>query len=223
MIIIDGAGGVNKANVDADGHLNVNVRPPAFQALGYYQQVAISGAIPFGLTANNILFSFRWGDATRLCMIQSVKVACMVTATLSVVGQFDLSMIIARSFTASDTGGTAVGVPANMQKMRTTMGSSLVTDFRIASTTALVAGTRTLDTNPVARVSGNYPATAPVGTSFFGSGNPVPLYLRDNVDHHPVILAQNECFEIKNPLAGPVTAGSFTVLVQVVWGELNAY
>ncbi|MGA7122296.1 MAG: hypothetical protein WBY94_19495 [Polyangiaceae bacterium] len=220
IIIIDGAGGVNKANVDADGHLNVNVRPPAFQALGYYQQVAVSGNIAATLAANSALFSFRWADATRLCMIQSVKVGCIVTGTITTAVPFDLALFVARSFSASDTGGTGVGVPTNMQKMRSSMGSSLVTDFRMATTGTLTAVTRTLDTNPIARVQGN--SGTAVGTQFFGTGSPQPLYLRDNVDHHPIILAQNEGFVVTAPLAGPAS-GTFSILVQVIWGELNSY
>ena len=45
IVILDGAGGVNKANVDIDGHLGVNPRPPAFGALGYYRQAAVSGTM----------------------------------------------------------------------------------------------------------------------------------------------------------------------------------
>ena len=226
IIILDGAGGVNKANVDVDGHLGVNPRPPAFGALGYYRQVAVSGNIAATLAAASPLFSFRWGNASNLCLIQSIRVGCIVTASITAAVAFDLSVFIARGFTASDTGGTAVGVPAAMQKMRTSMGSSLVTDFRMATTGTLTAGTRTLDTNPIGRIQGTSGAAAgsaaAAGLLFFGSSNPQPLYVRDNNDHHPLILAQNEGFVVTAPLAGPAT-GTFSLLVQVEWGEVAAY
>jgi hypothetical protein len=218
IIIIDGAGGVNKAGVDTDGNLRINPRPPAFGSLGYYRQAALSGTIAVTLAANSPLWSCRWTNGTDLCLVQSVKINLVSIASITVV-PFEIGLFFARSYTATDTGGTAVGVPASMQKLRTSMGSSLMGDWRIATTGTLTAGTRTLDTNPLAIVSG-LPTTA--GTTLSGNGAPVPLYVRDNNDNHPIILAQNEGLVITNPLIGPST-GTFTIMVQMEWGEVAAF
>ena len=220
VIILDGAGGVNKANVDIDGHLNINPRPPAFGALGYYRQAAVSGSIAATLGPSTLIWSCRWGNASNLCLVQSVRVNAIVNGaiTASVGVQFNLNVL--RSYSATDSGGTAVGVPASMQKMRTSMGSSLMTDWRMPTTVALGAGTRTPDTNPIGMLFGA--SGTAVGTTFFGNGAPQPIYSRDNSDNHPIILATNEGLAITNVLSGPAT-GTFVLLVQMEWGEVASY
>ena len=217
--ILDAAGGVNGANVDIDGHLGVNPRPPAFGALGYYRQAAVSGSIPATMGAGVILWSCRWTNA-NLCLVQSVKVNAIVNGTITTSVASQLNLTVLRSYSATDTGGTAVGVPASMQKMRTSMGSSLMADWRLASTTFLTAGTRTADTNPIGMLFGA--SGTAVGTTFFGNGAPQPIYSRDNSDNHPIVLAQNEGLALTNVLTGPAT-GTFILLVQMEWGEVASY
>lgn len=218
-IILQGNGGTN-ADVDTDRRLFVNVRPPAFGALGYYQIAQVTGTIAASLAANAPLFSFRWGNATDLCLIQSVKVGGIQIAT-GTAAEFDLALFVARSFTASDSGGTSILPTSNSNKMRTSMGTTLVTDMRIATTAGLTAGTRTLDTNPIARVQGAL-SSATADIQVFPGVSPTPLYVRDNLDHHPLVLAQNEGFVITNPIAGPAS-DTFILMVQVTWGEVAAY
>ena len=59
-----------------------------------------------------------------------------------------IDVIKSTAWTAAGTGGTAVTLSAG-NKMRTSMGSSLVAsgDMRIATTAALGAGTKTLESN----------------------------------------------------------------------------
>ncbi len=219
-LVLVGVSSGNGAEVDADNHLYVNPRPPAFGSLGYYRQVVVSGNIAATLAANSDLFSFQWTNASDLAIIQSVRASAIVQSTISVAVPFDLAIYVARSYTAADTGGTSVLPTGNNQKMRTSMGTTLVNDMRISSTAALTPGTRTVDTNPMGRVQGN--SGTATGTQFFAQPNPQPLYTRDNNDHHPIVLKQNEGFVIQNPLAGPAT-GTFSILVQVEWGEVAGY
>jgi hypothetical protein len=210
----------NGLEIDSDHHMFVTGRPPAFGALGYYRLVVVSGAIAATLGANSDLFSFQWTNASDFAIIQSVKVSAVVASTITSAVNFDLAIFFARTFTAADTGGTSVLPTSNNQKMRTSMGTTLVNDMRISSTAALGAGTRTPDTAPLGRVQGN--SGTATGTQFFSAPNPQPLYVMDNTTHHPICLKQNEGFVIQNPLAGPAT-GTFNVLVQVEWGEVAAY
>jgi hypothetical protein len=106
-----------------------------------------------------------------------------------------------------------------MQKLRTSMGNSLMGDWRIAATTAFTAGTRTLDTNPIAEIQG---CPTVLGTTLSGNGAPVPLYQRDNSDNHPIILATNEGLVLASTVSGPAT-GSYILLVQMEWGEVAAF
>jgi hypothetical protein len=219
-VIVVGATSGNGLEVDVDHHALVNVRAPAFGALGYYRMAAVSGAT-VSLAANAAVFSFRWSDATHLCLVQSIKVGAVEATSVTAGVVFDLACFVARSFSASDTGGTALTPSTNNQKMRTSMGTTLLGDARISTTGALAAGTRTLDAQPIGRVQGFIPTTT-VGGQVFPAPNPAPLYVRDNADHHPLVLATNEGFVITAPLAGNTT-GSVAILVQVEWGEVSTY
>jgi hypothetical protein len=214
----------NGAEVNADHALLVSPRPPAFGALGLYRMAAVTGAIAATLAANGTLFEFQWTSSANLALIQSVKVGGIVASTITTGVLFDASLLVARSFTAADTGGTTLtpsglGV-TNTGKLRTSMGVSLVNDMRIATTATLTPGTRTLDSEPIGRIQG-FTGTA-LGTQIFAAPNPAPLYIRDNDDHHPLCLAQNEGFVIQNPLAGPAT-GTITLLVEIEWAEVASY
>lgn len=221
MAIIQGVSSGNGLEIDSDKHVLSNARPPAFGALGYYRQAMVTGAVAATLGAGSTLFSFRWTDATRLCLIQSIRVNAIVSGLITTGVQFDLAAFIARSFTASDTGGTASLPASGQQKLRTSMGNSLAGDVRIAATAALGVGTRTVDAFPIGRIVGFTGTT--VGTQVFGSGSDaIPLYFRDNSDHHPIVLAQNEGILVQNPLAGPAT-GTLTMLVKIEWGEVASY
>jgi len=205
--------------VDSDKHIPVNVRPPPFGSLGIYRGAFTTGAITATLGASSPLFSFRWTDATRLALIQRVLASAYVVATITTSVPFDLAAYFARSFTASDSAGTAITVSTG-QKLRTSMGASLVGDMRIASTGLLTAGTRSLDTYPLGRIAGT--SGTVVGTQFFGANSPLALIDAVQAQTHPVVLAQNEGIIVQSPLAGPAT-GTFTVLVVIEWAEVAAY
>ncbi len=207
---------------DTDKHLLVATRAPAFGALGAYSMAAVTGLIVATGAANAIQFAMRWGDATRLALIESVEVAAVVTAAITTSVPYDLALFICRSFTASDSAGTAITLTGNNQKRRTSMGTSLVTDMRINSTLAagLTAGTRTQDSQAAGRVIGA--SGTSVGTQFFGA-NPLPLYRCDLMSgSHPIVLAQNEGIEVVSPLAGPAT-GTLEIVVKLNWMEVAAF
>src|SRR3990167_7004375 len=83
--------------------IRVSGRP--IEALGFY---SIAGNAAFtAVTANTALFSFRWSDVTKFGIILKVEVATTATA-FTTAGNIERQMIICRSFTASDTGGTTL-------------------------------------------------------------------------------------------------------------------
>src|SRR6266516_5431501 len=109
---------------NTDKGLYVETRPPAFDSLGVYHVSVPTGAIAAILAANSTLFSMRWTDATRFALIRSVQVSGIIITAPATQVPFDIQLDVARSFTASDTGGTAVTLSGNNQKMRTSMGAS---------------------------------------------------------------------------------------------------
>lgn len=224
-------------SIDLAGNLRVYGHPP--NVLGAYM---INGRTTTyaGLPAAAPLFSFRWGSSTALAVIQRVRVNVATTIAATTAGQAERELIVARGFTASDTGGTAVTLTGNNQKMRTSQGTSLVTDMRFGIT--ITPGTRTLDANPISSVvswlglnfigvdiggggAGTSTATSLAASTWVGIGGTgmVPLLDAITGQDYPLVLAQNEGFIIrigKDPQPAGATQQTY---VNISWCEVSAY
>ena len=179
--------------------------------LGIFSIGVTSGSIAATLAASSPLFSLRWGAASGFFVPDRIDVGVSVDAAITTSVPPGLELIMARSFTASDSGGTAITLTGNNNKFQTTHDTSLVTDARIATTGALTAGTRTLDAQPFKVV----PFTT--GTAI---GTPLELttiYLRSQL--YPIVLNQDEGFIIRNGTVGPAT-GTFKIHVAMTWYEV---
>jgi hypothetical protein len=218
-------------SMDLAGNLRIYGHPP--NVLGAYMVNGRTSTYA-GLSAGTPLFSFRWADATRLAVIMRVRVMVATTVTSTTnSGQVERELIVARAFTASDTGGTAVTLTGNNQKMRTSQGTSLVTDMRFGTT--ITAGTRTLDANPIAS------AVAWLGPNFTGvdiggagssataagwvcvGGNWIDLLNATNGQTYPLVLAQNEGFIVRVGKDTMPTGFTQQTYLEVDWSEVNAY
>src|SRR6266403_2036985 len=104
--------------------------------LGSYCMGANSGTMAAGLAGGAPVFSFRYG-AANLAIIRKVTAEADDITTAFVAGAAKFDLIAARSFTASDTGGTAGTLTTNNGKLRTSFATTGVSDFRIASTATL--------------------------------------------------------------------------------------
>jgi hypothetical protein len=207
----------------------VGLKP--FTALGFYAVSGDTGTYS-GLAANTPLFSFRWGDATRFGIILKVEVVVFTSVAASTAGITERQLIVARSFTASDTGGTALTPTLNNQKRRTSFGTSLATDIRIGN--PITAGTRTLDANPMSRalgwsalnhtgpIIGAQGAAASAAAWATAGSEPIKLLDATNGQDHPIVLAQNEGIIVRIGVVMPTGATQET-WVNVVWGEAASY
>lgn len=192
---------------DLAGNLRAGLHP--LNALGYY---ALGGTVAYtATTQNGIIFSFRWGDATRLAVILRVDVNVLCTA-FTTAGIVERQLILVRSFSASDTGGTALTPSSSNNKLRTSQGTSLATDIRIGG--FLSAGTGTADANPISQTA----------TWMAAVGVLIPqteLWNAANGVQYPIVLAQNEGFRVR--LGAAETASTRQTFVRVVWAEVAAY
>jgi hypothetical protein len=207
----------NIAEVEsASKALRVTPRPIDYGSLGVYSLGAGNGATAMAaaLAANSPIWSFRWGNASNLAAIKKVLISAGDSATAFAAGAVKFELFVARSFSASDTGGTSILPSGNQNKLRSSMGTTLLTDARISATATLTAGTRTLDTNPIGGVYVAVPATA--GATLIV---PTPLFQAGAGDH-PIILAQNEGLVIQATVPG---TGTWFFSVQAQWEELAAY
>lgn len=195
----------------------VTQRPMDAGAFGHYR-LSTTVALVVTQAANGTLFSFRWADATRLCAIQFIRLSCLQTtaATATIMPSFEV--FAARSFTASDSVGTALTLTGNSFKRRTSFGSTLVADIRKSAVAAgLTAGTRTLDSEPILQMPTNQTITTPNATVYQQS-----VDLTNGVDH-PLVLAQNEGFIVRGPSVVFAAAGTANLVVDVEWVELGSY
>jgi hypothetical protein len=206
------------AEVDGTNYraMRTTLRPMDYGALGSYRVGALSGTMAAGLAANAEVFQFRWTDATRICVVTSVDWNGLSgSATAFTAGFAQVSLWIARSWTADGAGGTAVTPTGNNNKMRTSMSASLLGSARISSTAALTAGTKTLDANSV----GNYSAS--IGTTTSQQWLPqTQLWHANPGSQSPLIMAQNEGFVIR---ASVPATGTWQFGITVAWTELEAY
>jgi hypothetical protein len=212
-IQIVGNGGV-VAEVDSNHRtLRTTPRPNDIGSLGAYRGSFVTGTMAAGLAAASPIFSFRWTDATRVCVIRDIKFS-MSALTGFTQGNGLVDVVIARSFTASDTGGASALPTGNNAKMKTSMGTTLVGDMRISTTATLVAGTRTLDTTVLASYNFNVGTTA---NSVIVS--PQMVFSPDG-NEWPLVLSQNEGFIVR--LTVPAT-GTHNDYVQVRWEEMTSF
>jgi hypothetical protein len=247
IVLQDGFPGIgavtNLGGVDADQHLGVMSRAPAFQPLGAYRVVSTTGNIAATLGATSPLWAFQWTQpgpsasvntvwpSQRLAIVKHVLVSAYVTGTITTAVPFDLELFVCRNGNTLavlfGNGGTnATPTTAEpVQALRSSM-SGWRCAVLYAATNNLGSSNSGSDTNPIGRVQGN--SGTAVGTQFFAGRNPQSLYVRDNQDHHPLILSNQTALSsadtllIQPPFAGPAT-GTFVVEVDVEWSEVIAY
>jgi len=209
-IQIQGNGGTTQ-EVDATFRAaRVSLRPA--EVIGYYTVSGASGALT-GVAAAGPVWSFR-NTGANLILVRRVSIGFVTTTAFTTAQGLDYQMLRATSFTASDSGGTAL-YTAGQNKHRT--GFTNITsapDIRIASTGALTAGTRTLETAGVGIAGGSSTA---VGTSM-----PITDILEQDSGDYPFVLAQNEGFVITNGIAMGA-AGVIRLQVSVEFAETSAY
>src|SRR6266481_6335678 len=109
------------------------------------------------------------------------------------------------------TGGT---LTTNNGKLRTSFATTGVSDFRIASTATLTAGTRTLDAQPLASVE------FAVSTAIDAGLLPTTDLFRPAIGESPLVLAQNEGFVLQATVPG---TGTWVFSARVCWDEVSAF
>lgn len=195
-------------------------RPTEHGAFGHYR-VAQTIAIPASVTTNSTFFSLRWGDATRFMVLQKLRLEWLQTLTSTATPDLRYQVFIARSFTASDTAGTAITLTTNSMKKRTNMGTTLVTDMRFGTAAGgLTVGTRTLDASPIMELQANC-----VGTLATAAVTPTfrkELEMDSGDGLHPYVFAQNEGFIVRGPTTASGT-GTSNLLVDIAWAEVAAF
>lgn len=214
--LIDSAG-TNKAQIQGNGALRVICTPDNPGTLGWYAIAQETGNLS-GIAANATVWSMRYGGG-NLALIKRVTAYLILTTTFTTNQELNFALFLARSFTASDSGGTAATLTGNNCKLRTSYATTGMSDIRISNATALTAGTRTPDSAPISAMG---------GWTFSVGGSQITIAQRKSIlfDHgaagHPIILAQNEGIIIENGIAMGA-AGVVKFAIDVEWAEVSAY
>lgn len=223
MAVLEGAvsGALVEVGASAARGLHTLQKPDDYGALGHYRVAMLSGTMAAALAANSEVFQFRWPDATRFAAIYRVDMSAGSNVAATTAALIAMRMTVARSWTVAGSGGTRATMTGNNQKMRTSMGTSLVNDIGMATTGALTAGTKTLDNQDIGIF-----ATGMV-TGALTVAHTFPWILSTLFDvqdqgAHPLILAQNEGFVIRSGPTFPATA-TWHCGITVIWAELTAF
>lgn len=175
----------------------------------HYGIVATSGAIT-ALAAGATLFSFR-GPSTGVVYVTSLRTMVLETTVFDFTRLSWIDGYLARSFTASDSGGLTFTLTGNNCKSQTGDVTTGVQDIRIANTGTLTAGTRTLDTSPNFNGTGILLQSAAVTSAQTNAGTIGST--------ETVILGANEGIVLTTRFAFPAT-GVITLVIIMQWQEL---
>jgi hypothetical protein len=214
MAIIQSGGAAGTALlVDASsGAARVAVRP--MDVLGWNSVGAASGLVT-GLAANATLFSLRNLSGNPV-LVRRLGVGFVTTTAFTAAQMMSFGLLAARSFTASDSGGTAIALTGNNAKHRTSLGTPTSLDCRIATTAALTAGTRTVDANLLGVQAG---WSGAAGTVIAPALNNL---LSHDTGDYPLVLAQNEGLVVAN-LTAMGAGGVGTAFVAIEFAEASAF
>lgn len=218
---LTGAGGIDVEVEATHKALRFSQRPMELGLRGAYSLGAITGLLPAALGANSEIFQFRWTHATFFCLLRSIRISASVSTTMFAAGvPVQIEARMARAWSADGTGGTAIAFSsANTNKKRTDHALSALSDtgVRVATTAALGAGTKNLDTNAFGSIMAGGPITASLNGTIFAPGT--YLWQRDTSDEYPVLHETNEGFVIRS-VAVPAT-GTWMASIQVEWAEVD--
>lgn len=192
--------------------LRTTLRP--MQVLGWYSVGAQSGLLTL-VAAAGAIFSLR-NSGSNLLIVRRVGVGFIATTAFTTAQRVDYGLIVARAFTASDSGGTAIAVTGNNGKHRTNHAAPTSIDCRIATTLALTAGTKTLDANHLSQTG------AWVGAAGAGLAPSLNNLHAHDASDFPLVLAANEGLNIQN-ITGMGTGGIGIAYVNFECAEAVAY
>lgn len=201
----------------------ITVRPP--EGVGFYQLGASTGNLTNTTVvgSNAPLFGMRWAPANgKIAIIRKIGIGFVQTVAWTAAAAQQFNLFVARSWTVSDTGGTQITISGNTNKNRTTHDPSLFalpSDVRVAGTATYTAGTRTLDTNPL--------ATTVFATSQVAAGSATypqqyNIIHDVNTGDHPIVLDNNEGIVLTNVTTWPASANA-QMYFNIEWYETSAY
>lgn len=201
--------------------LIVQPMPVDYGSLGSYRRSQTTGIASAGVAANSEVVQFRWTPGDKLCLVNKVVVESLWSNTAAFTAGFgNMQMFVARSWSADGSGGTVMSLAGELGKVRlgSWMRQSAMVEgsgsLRYAAS-ALTAGTKTLDTDPMAQAV--FTASA-ANTQILGKT--IMLGEDTEVGGHPLVLATNEGWVLR--ITVPAT-GTWSYGFMTAWTEVVSY
>ena len=192
---------------------------------GAYRIASVSGVLTGVAAASStagFLWSMRWSPAgtsntgnIKFALIQRLRARMATIHGPTATQELGIDLIMARSYSASPTGGTSATLTTNNAKKRTAFPLTQMTDIQVGNTGALTAGTQTLDAQPIAQQSVSEVAFA---ATVQATPGPEILLTTQDMEEYPIVLAPNEGLIIRNTIA---QGAGYTarLVVEVDWRE----
>jgi len=226
MAVLEGGVSAALAGVGAEASspLHMVRMPVSYGSGGFYRVGATSGTMAAALAANAEIFQFRYVTAaSRIALVKKISISAGANVAASAAALATLRATIARSWTAAGSGGTRLTLTGDNVNLRTSMATSEVNDAGISTTAGLTAGTKTLDTTDFGAISFG------IGTGAITVSVPLvllpltPLFDSDGEGQHPIVLANQEGFVIRNGANAFPAALTWNFSVNVLWAEVPAF
>lgn len=221
MAVIEGGVSAALVGVGAESAspMHVVAKPDSYGAFGHYR-TSHRAALVANQAANSRLFEFQNTAASNLMVIHAIRFLVIQTGNHTAVLETSFDIFRCTAFSVIDPNNTVTPVAS---KLRTSMGanaSAILRGVTIAGASAgMTGGTLTKDTAPLRQAPILFQATLPTASLNFVEHNFLPLV---NSGEHPLVLANNEGFEIENRVVFGA-AGVATFYCDVEWSEVTAY
>lgn len=175
--------------------------------------------VPAATTLAGILWAFRNPHATRLVLVDRVRLQVLQIAapTAAIEDRFSINRVT--GYTVEDTTGSISITPGTAkQRLRSTSASSIVTIREANVAAGASGGTRTADDNPL--VVGAL--WVPIALQTASIQPPTVVIDYYPIQAHPLVLGQNEGFTINNDNAFGAAQG-IVLYADFHWTEVDTF
>lgn len=205
-----------EANTGAIRHV---AHGPDIGANGRFRAVVVSGslvAVAAVTSSAGHLLGFRNPSTSKLVLLEKIRLAFQTNVLPSTAQEFGFAVYKGTAFTALPTGGATITTTTPQLKMRTSHAVPNATLHYANSTSALTAGTYTLNTQPLAE---EHDFALVAGAAVAKNKTILELTFGTVT---PLVLAQDEGIIVANAiLMANSLAG--TLVSALEWREVDAY
>jgi hypothetical protein len=132
-----------------------------YSSLDIRQVSAISGVMAAGISADSEIVQVRFTTSTsqRLAIL-SARLSAANLGTAFTAGAIQFSLTKASGWSAAGTGGGTLDLTGVNGKLNNTISGQVMPEIRVATTAALTAGTKTLDSVRTGNIFAGVPNVA---------------------------------------------------------------